>query len=483
MFNNKNIKKIAVILVWILIIALVLSTFSFMVFAQTQTVPRQEEGSLSEELLTMQDLIQFIQDNYVEEVSAEDLLQGAYQGIFDRLDPYSVYYVTTEDGTSFTQTASGIFYGLGVDLAKDAQGVKITDFYGDSSGESAGLKIGDYFLTIDGQDVRNSSAAEVAELLRGDLGTTVYIEVQRGEEIVSVQAIRAKVLLHSVAAGLVGEDIGYLSISNFYEATDSDVKAQWNALKEESPQIRGLIIDVRDNPGGLVSSAVRTADLFLEKGSDILHYEKRGEIIATYQAEEEKTIDVPTVVLINGNSASASEIFAAALQDNGAAELVGTTTYGKGAAQVVYSLANGAAMKLTVFHFLTPLGNTIHQIGVKPDYTIYNRSQEEVQEKLNSVGTLAPMSEEKKYQKGESGLNVFGAQQRLIILGETNVTPTAVMDQETFDAVKRFQKQAGLYVYGVLDYATMKALEEAIAREIFGTDQDDQFNKAVSLLQ
>ncbi len=495
MFNQKKLRGIAIILIWILVIALVISTFSFMVFAQSDpNAPGgqrvfaaqdvlEESGEIPGDLKTLEDLIRFIEENYVDEISRQELMNGAYQGVLESLDPYSVYYVAAEDGESFSQVASGVIYGLGVQLVKDEQGIKIADFYGNSSGERAGLAIGDYIVSIDGVSVMDASLTEATELLRGDLGSVVHVQVRRGEENLTFQAVRAKVLLHSVTAGIVGEDIGYMSISNFYEATDGDVRAMWEAIQEECPQVKGLVVDIRDNPGGLVNAAVRTADLFLDQGKAIMHYEKRGEIIATFEATEGVEIDVPTVVLVNENTASAAEIFAAALKDHHAATVVGDTTYGKGAAQVVYSLENGASLKLTVYHFLSPEGNLIHQVGVSPDITIHNSSEAEVEEKLHSVGTLAPMSEEKKYGRGESGLNVFGAQQRLIILGESALVPTGKMDEETFRAVERFQEKEGLYPYGVLDYATMEALEEAIAMEIFGAERDDQFYKAIELLQ
>lgn len=510
MYSNKHIKKVAVVLCWIIVIMMILSTCSYFVFAEEmekieaadwnsqenwdfQAISQaavllgsqasDDAAVTDEDLEFLKHLMQFIKAQYVEQVSTEALLNGAYQGMLESLDPYSVYYVEREDGKAFSDYATGTFYGVGVRLEKDDHGVRISDFVGNSTGKRAGLEAGDYIIEIDGTDVRDAGLDAVVMLLRGDHGSYVKIKVDRNGTLLEFDAVRGPIQKQSVMAGMLDESVGYIGISSFYADTSSEVRLSWEELKAKNPEMTGLIVDVRDNLGGVVDAAVRTADLFLEPGAEIMHYTKRGEVVATYIAEEEKRIDVPAVVLINENSASATEIFAGALQDNKAAALVGSTTYGKGAAQVIYDLENDNAMKLTVLHFVTPKRNPINQMGIKPDYEVKNDNQAAMQEKIEKVGALAPMKEEKKYTAGEMGLNVFAAQQRLLILGETDLELNGVLDEKTIQAVKRLQRASGLYVYDVLDFATMKAIEDTIEGKLNGAELDNQLNQAVELLK
>lgn len=512
MYNNKNIKKIAAVLCWIIVIAMVLSTCSYFVFAEEadgielagenrnpqgnwtpQVISETAislDGQISddpavtdEDLEFLKNLMQFIKEQYVEQVSTEELLNGAYQGMLKSLDPYCVYYVEREDRNAFSDYATGTFYGLGISLKKDDYGVKIADFTGNSTGKRAGLEAGDYIIEIDGADVREAELGAVVALLRGDHGSYVKVKVDRNGTLLEFDAVRGPIQKQSTVAGMLDESVGYIGITGFYANTASEVRSDWEALKTEHPEMTGLVVDVRNNLGGVVDAAIGTAELFLNPGDEIMHYIKRGEVMATYAAEKEKLIDVPVVVLINENSASATEIFAGALQDNEAAALVGTTTYGKGAAQVIYNLKDDDSMKLTVLHFVTPKQNPINQVGIEPDYKVENYSQTAMQEKMKTIGVLAPMKEERKYGKGEMGLNVFAAQQRLLILGEEDLEVNGVLDEKTFEAVKQLQAESGLYVYGVLDFATMKALNDAIEQKLNGVELDDQLNQAMELLK
>lgn len=507
MYNNKHIRKVAVVLCWILVLMMVLSTCSYFVFAEegnggevktfedpqviTETAISLQ-GALSdsdspevtdEDLEFLKNLMQFVKDNYVEQISTEELLNGAYQGILDSLDPYSVYYVEREEGNAFSDYATGTFYGIGAGLQNDDQGVKIVSFVGNSTGKRAGLEVGDYIVAVDGTDVTGMDAAEVAQLLRGDHGSYVKVSVERNGEIKEFEVVRGPLQKSSTVSGMLNDDIGYIAITSFYTDTCNDVKTDWEIMQQEYPEMKGLIVDVRDNLGGVVDAAIETAELFLEPGDEIMHYTKRGEVIATYVAENETLIDVPTVVLVNENSASATEIFAGALQDHEAATLVGTTTYGKGAAQVIYNLNNGGSMKMTVMHFVTPDQHEIDQLGIQPDHEVQNVSVEALIEKANEIGVLAPMKEEKKYKKGEMGLNIFAAQQRLYILGEEELELSGVLDEKTVAAMQRIQREADLFVYDVLDYATMEAIENALVIKMNGEGLDDQLNRAIELLQ
>ena len=481
MYNNKRLKKITVVLVWILVITLALSTLSYIAFAEENNDAKPM--TLEEQIEFMQDLLLFVEEGYVDEVDMHELLDGAFSGVFDNLDPYSVYYVSVGEGNSFSQMATGTFYGIGVSITKTSEGIQVDSFLGNSTAKTAGMKVGDIILKIDGVNVTENTVQEVADKLRGDAETKVLLEVKRDETTLSFEVKRTKVLLESATHAQLDENIGYINIANFYEGTADDCYNAYSEMLKENPKLQGLIIDLRENPGGLVGAAVETADLFLNSELPIMHYMRRDEIVLTYVSEGEKKINLPVTLLVNQNTASAAEIFAGALQDHGAAKIVGETTYGKGAAQAVYSLRNGGAMKMTIYYFLTPNESNINNVGIVPEYEVKNILSAEAVNRLSGVGALAPFVEGEKYIWGQTGLNVYGAQQRLIVLGYDQVTATATLSRESYDAIKAFQKAEGLYPYGGLDNATMKALDGAITKAIYGKQEDTQLEKAMEVLQ
>lgn len=243
---------------------------------------------------------------------------------------------------------------------------------------------------------------------------------------------------------------------------------------------KALIVDVRDNPGGLVSTAIDIADQFMRSG-DIVHYEKQDQIFETHRAIDAQEDKIPIILLVNENSASASEILAGAWQDNHIATVVGTTTYGKGVAQTFGATTDGQQFKLSIFYFLTPDKHVINGTGITPEYVVRNSAGDIQQAALDAYNSFAPFAEATKPKPGDTGLNVYAAQQRLLLLGY-KLNNTGTMDDATVQAIKIFQKEAGLYAYGTLDFSTMQKLDaEARGFANNASKEDLQLQKAVEL--
>lgn len=278
---------------------------------------------------------------------------------------------------------------------------------------------------------------------------------------------------------MIDETIGYVSISNFYSSTTSEFINAWNTMKANNPKLKHLIVDVRNNPGGLVSSAITMSNLFLFEDSRIMNYVRQNQVVYSYIADGNLLVDIPVTVLVNKGTGSAAEIFAGALQDNYAATIVGAPTYGKGMAQVVANLDSGAAVKLSVYYFTTPDNKVIQGQGITPSYIIYNGDNKAAINRYREMRTVAAMDEGRKYAIGQRGLNVYAAQQRLKILGYENVTLSGVLDAATAEALKKVQAEAGVYVYGALDFTTIKCLERAYQQNVFGVGEDLQLQAAL----
>ncbi|MDO4481862.1 MAG: S41 family peptidase [Bacillota bacterium] len=536
MFNKKRQRTIAIIIVWILAIAMIVTTFSFSVFAagpdqpgdasedsgiiglaygtppvseneagvgaSDADVPQTEQtafsqasgeetaaagtsgnvsGTIERQLKDMEEVLEYIEKTYVDDVDVNELIDGAYEGIFDRLDPYSKYYKDSGDGDSFMSQATGQFYGIGVVFENTDKGVSVKAFLADSPAAKAGIMTGDIMVSVDGISLAGKTASEAASSVRASKAATAVIVVSRNGENKTFRVERKLIESSSVSYKMADETTAYVGISNFYASTPEEFAKAWLDLKGNNSQMSSMIVDVRNNPGGLVSSAVTLSNLFLDMGCTIMNYTKDDAVVYSYEADGNKIVDVPVSLLVNKGTASAAEIFAGALQDNYAAVLVGGETYGKGMAQTVTELDSGASVKLSVYYFTTPDNHTIQGKGLTPSYIIYNGDNKVAISRYKEMKTVAPMDEGKKYKPGEKGLNVYAAQQRLIILGYDSVKLNGVLDEATVEAIRNIQKNAGVYVYGALDFTTIDCLEREYMRNVFGISEDIQLKKAIEL--
>ncbi|MBQ7481343.1 MAG: S41 family peptidase [Lachnospiraceae bacterium] len=309
-----------------------------------------------------------IEQEYLNEYTQEDLRDGLYKGLMEGLDdPYSVYY-TEEEYQELSEDSEGVFEGIGAYLSQDpdTKVVTVTRPIPDSPAEKAGIKAGDILVEVDHENVEGDDLSVTVAKIRGPSGTKVNIGVRRQNRdgIVRFDIVRAKVESMTVDSKMLDNSIGYIQISEFDDVTSAQFKKAFNALERE--EMRGLIIDLRDNPGGSVKTCVEIADEILPEGLIVYTEEKDGEG-DKYTSSGENFYDGPLVVLVNGNSASAAEILTGAIKDHEQGTILGTTTYGKGIVQQIIPLGDGTGVKVTIASYFTPNGTDIHGIGIEPD--------------------------------------------------------------------------------------------------------------------
>ena len=311
---------------------------------------------------------QTIDDYYYKdsEVPVEARRNSIFSGLVNSLgDVYSVYY-TEEDVKQITMDTQGIYYGIGayIGLNAELQRAYISGVIANSPAEEAGLRENDIIMAADGVDTEGMHTDEVAAMIRGKEGTDVTISLLRGEEKLEFTLTRRKVESPTVTYRMLDDKIGYLQIREFDEVTHDQFVEAYTELKNQD--MKAMILDLRSNPGGQLSTVCEIADELLPKGEIVYTIDKLGHK-ETYTSSGKNEIKIPLVVLINGNSASASEILAGAIKDYKIGTLLGTTTFGKGIVQRIFFFEDGTGIKLTVSDYYTPSGNNIHGVGISPD--------------------------------------------------------------------------------------------------------------------
>lgn len=491
-------RKVAKVIAFVIIITMVITSFSFVLFLGSadsyvyaaETSPgltagtaqgENTEAYLDRELVYLESLIKDIRENYKDSLTYEQLMQGAYKGLLSNLDPYSVYYVSKKEGESFVETATGEFYGIGISVENYNGQCRVVSPIPGTPAEKAGILSGDIVTKVDDVDITKMTLDESVNLMRGPEGTSVSIVVQRSGMELSFTMLRAKIKTTSVNYKMLANNIGYIQITSFEGDTDVEFRLAMAAMKTQGA--KSLIIDVRNNPGGLIDTAAGVAEQLMAAGP-IVHFTQQGKTVDTISAAGAGNTTLKTVLLVNQGSASASEILAGALQDSGRAKVVGVTTFGKGIAQQIVGLTNGDMMKLSVYYFVTPKNKTIDHVGITPDYVVADLSGQTAATLQAKVAEFAPMKQKVKYKAGETGLNVFGAQERLEFLGY-NLDQTGTMDTATVNAIVKFQAASKLYPYGGLDLTTMATLDKAVSSYLqsAGGNGDVQLQKAIDLVQ
>ena len=324
------------------------------------------------------DVIEEIEKNYVEDVDTAELIEKAINGMVDSLDPHSSF-MPPEAYEDLQVETKGEFGGIGIVITKrDGQLTVISPIEG-TPAYKAGVHAQDIIVKIDGKRTKDMMLWEAVKLMRGEPGTSVEITVYRqgDSETLDFTLDRAVIPLDSVRHLTLKPGYGYLWITNFRENTESEVKDALSALEKENAPLKGLIIDLRDNPGGLLDQAVKVSDIFLDDGKivSIKGREANGEAYSAHPNDKER--NYPIVMLINGGSASAAEIVAGALQDNDRALILGTTSFGKGSVQTVKPLRDGYALKYTIARYYTPSGRSIQADGIHPDLVVERRLLDE----------------------------------------------------------------------------------------------------------
>lgn len=316
----------------------------------------------------------------VDDETAKDNIYKAYLSSYG--DKYTMYY-TADEYKALKESTNGKFYGIGAVCQLSGEGgVLLVDVYDNGAGYQAGLRSGDRVVNVDGRDITDMELSSAVALIKGDKGTSVTLEVIRGTERLTFSAVRDAVEAKTVSYTLLDNNIGYLSISQFEEVTTKQFKAAVEDL--QSHGMKGLVIDIRNNPGGLLDTVVGMLKYMLPDGLIVYTEDKQGNR-KEYKGQDNDEFNLPLAVIVNGNSASASEIFAGAIQDYGKGTIIGTQTYGKGIVQTVKPLTDGSAIKFTIAKYFTPKGQDIHGKGVTPDMVVEYDTDADVDTQLDAA--------------------------------------------------------------------------------------------------
>ena len=316
-------------------------------------------------------LKRYLEKEYMGEIDEEAMIETALKGYVAGLGDKYTEYLTESELEDLMVSVEGNYVGIGIYMSQNVDGeiVVLLPIEG-SPAEAAGLQIGDVITKVNGEECKDLSLEEVSNMVKGEEGTTVNLEIQREEEIFLLDIERRKVELKYIDSEVIEDNIGYIQLISFDEGASSKLREEIEKLKSQN--VKSIILDLRDNGGGLVTEAIATSEIFVPLGKTILKsYDKDGneKVIKSTNVNTEK---IKFVVLVNENSASATEIFAAAIQDNEVSKIIGTKTFGKGVMQEVDPLVIGGAIKITIEEFKTPNGKTIHEEGIIPDIEVEN---------------------------------------------------------------------------------------------------------------
>lgn len=344
-----------------------------------------------------------VRAEYVDDVSDDSLVESAINGMLTSLDPHSNYLNTKNFNDMKVQTR-GEFGGLGIEVSMENGLVKVVSPIDDTPAARAGLKPGDLITHLDGDPVQGMTLPEAVEKMRGPVSSEIRLTIRReGKDPFDVKLVRATIKIQSVRSHLEGDNIAYIRITTFNEQTDVGLNNAMKNLKQQAGgKLLGVVLDLRNDPGGLLDQAVAVADAFLDKGEIVSTRGRRSEDAQRYNARPgDIAAGLPIAVLINGGSASASEIVAGALQDHHRAILLGTRSFGKGSVQTIIPLPGHGAMRLTTARYYTPSGRSIQAKGIEPDIVVEAAKIEKTSEK--SEAKVATASDLKRDDSGDGG--------------------------------------------------------------------------------
>lgn len=424
----------------------------------------------AEELQRINTVINLVETKYVTDIERSDLINGAITGIMNSLDdPYSVYMEKTV-ANQFSQSIEGSFSGIGAEVTTENSQIVVVSPIKGSPAERGGLLAKDIIVSVNGDKLAGLSLQEAVNLIRGEKGTKAKLEVLRAgnSEPISVVLIRDDIDIETVYSSIDDQGIGLIEITQFSMHTAERFAEELSGLEQKG--LKGLVIDVRNNPGGVLQGVVEISQLMMKEGTVVVQVEDRdGKKEKTF-AKGGKQKDYPIVVLTNGGSASASEILAGALQESAGATVLGQQTYGKGTVQVSFNgvLSDGGLIKLTIAKWLTPNGNWINKKGVTPDIVVEP-------EAVYSVARLNLTSDLKVDQWSEQ---VRSLQVMLEAIGYKVDRTDGYFSKQTVSAVEAFQSDQHLLDTGIVDNETATKLEEKVIEYIRDAKHDAQLQKA-----
>lgn len=427
-------------------------------------------GLTEEEIAKINTAYMIIEHRFLHEIDRKTVVDGAIQGMLEVLDdPYTVY-MDSAQSAEFDQQVGAFFTGIGAEVSMDDGYVIVVAPIKGSPAEKAGIRPRDLILSVNGEQLKGLSLNEAVMKIRGPKGTQARLEILREghKEPIELILVRDEIDLETVFSEMLEDGIGKIEIRQFSEHTVTSFKEQLADLQAQ--QMKALIIDVRNNPGGYLHGVVEILHELVPEGEVLLQSEMRG-------APREKLVskgpglDVPIVVLMNGGSASASEILAAAVKESAGGKLVGETTYGKGTIQTQYDrqFTDGSLMKLTTGKWLTPKGNWLNREGLKPD----------VEAALPEYFYVAPINRERVWKVSELGEDIRNMQIMLSGLGFDPGRSDGYFSEETAAALKNFQQRHALPVTGELDAQTIEMLENETIEMMVNPENDLQLQEAI----
>jgi carboxyl-terminal processing protease len=471
----RHVKKNTVLLLAVLLILSNVMTYQITRSADplTEPSPVEVDNGVNEgmptELLPFLEVLDILNSRYLDEVTREELLEAAIQGMVDMLDDPQTSFLDATHWEEMMIKLDGSFSGIGIEITSDQDYITVLVPIKNTPGERAGLLSGDRIVAVDGEDTIGISTTEAVKLMRGPVDTKVTLTVERPgvDGQLTFEIIRANIILPSVFPEMLENNMGYIEITTFDDHTGGDF--QEALLELEAQGMKGLILDLRNNPGGLLSEAIKIGQELLPAGPITHMVDRDGKIEKTYLSYGVKK-DYPIVVLVNGSSASASEIIAGAIQDTESGVLVGTKTYGKATVQSLENLSNRAGLRFTVAKYQTPNGRDIHDVGLEPDVVI-ELPEEAYLLFHRIVSDLEP---------GDEDPTVMFLQRMLKTL-KYDVSDSGVYDSDTEKAVRSFQSNRGLTETGAINQETRVILDEEVEKELKRLDV--QLKKAKEILR
>lgn len=453
-------KKICLMLIFIMIF----SSIQFNAFGQ-----ELNEEKFDTDVNFMKDVIKFVLEKYQYEISQEDIINGLYDGFFGVLDEYSVYY-TPEEYKSLLLNTAGEFVGIGVQIADvNGQIVVITPLPSSPAIE-AGIKAGDIIKYVDGRDITGLTSSAAAEIIKGKEGTDVKIGVVREGKDLSFDIVRRTVVTNVVEGKMLDNNIGYLKVTEFADNTVELVKKELSVFDENN--VKKIVIDLRNNGGGTLDSAVEMLNLFVTQGPVVyVDYAEGTEDVFSSDLKEQK---YEIALLINGGSASATEVFAGAVKYKNEGIIIGTQSFGKGIVQSLYHLKNDSGVKFTTAEYFSVNKTPVHKIGITPDIVVENPSID--------LSKYPAFSKEQKPALGTVGLDVLAAEMILKTLGYNVASPDGVYDEASFAEMQKFQRDNNLYPYGIIDITTQNTLYAKLSSFSATGAEDLQLKTAVEQL-
>jgi carboxyl-terminal processing protease len=373
---TKNLKNPRIVLLTVLTHMILLISSSALSQAQTKSSLKASEPLPLEVLKEFTDAYGRIKSDYVETIDDKTILRNAIKGMLSGLDPHSAY-LDQQGFEQLREGTSGEFGGLGIEVSMEDGIIKVISPIDDTPAEKAGVLSGDMIVRIDGKAVKGLSLSEAVKMMRGKPGSRIILSIIRATETnpVNISIIRDIIKVKSVKSRLLETDFGYVRIASFQSRTAEQLKKALKNLlrKNNNKPLQGLVLDLRNNPGGVLNSSVDVADIFIDKGLLVYTEGRVKNSQLKFSATKGDLINgAPIVVLVNGGSASASEIVAGALQDQKRAVIMGTQTFGKGSVQTILPLTNETAIKITTARYYTPSGRSIQAEGIEPDVPLAN---------------------------------------------------------------------------------------------------------------